>query len=95
VDYTRYLGLLVEVAVFIWTKSPRDLSNLPLGFCVLAMIYHFRNFLYDIGRETLMFDEPDPGVGDRDVVRELNEALATDPDIEMPEGYKKVVEREI
>jgi hypothetical protein len=86
---------MTEVAVFVWTRSQLYLGNLPIGFCLQAMLMHFRNTLFSKGRNTLVFDEPDPGVGDRDIVRQLNRALAIDPEADLPKGYKRVMDNEL
>ena len=42
-----------------------------------------------------MFDDPDIRVGDRDVVRRVNNELLSNPEAEIPENYIKVQEWEI
>jgi hypothetical protein len=47
------------------------------------------------GKDLHVWDIPDPGYGDRNKVKRLNEILVQDPEAPMPEGYKKVLERDL
>lgn len=44
---------------------------------------------------TEIFDEPDPGTGDKDVVRKLNELLRKDPNTPMPDGYVRILDSDL
>ena len=60
------------------------------------MIYYFRNSKYEKGDQSLyLYDDPDPGAGDRDVVNRVNQELKSNPEAEIPEGYEKRQEWEI
>jgi hypothetical protein len=44
----------------------------------------------------MLYQEPDYSIlGDRDIVRELNKKLLNNPSLELPEGYKKVQEKDL
>jgi len=42
-----------------------------------------------------MYTNPDPGSGDKDVIKSLNAALRENPDTPMPEGYRRILEKDI
>jgi hypothetical protein len=68
---------------------------MPPGIAVKELLAVMRNSAAAKGEKTDYYDLPDPGAGDVRVIKRLNEALAEDPNADMPEGYKKVADKEI
>lgn len=95
VDWQGFLDMIVQVALFIYSKPPRDLTHLPPAVSVQTLFDLFRSSSAESGISLKFYDEPDPGVGDRDVVKKLNKLLERDPLTQMPEGYKRVVDKEL
>jgi hypothetical protein len=95
VDWQGFLDMIVQVAIFIYSKPPRDLTHLPPAVSVKTLFDLFRSSSAESGISLKFYDEPDPGVGDRDVVKKLNKLLEKDPLTQMPEGYKRVVDKEL
>lgn len=95
VDWQGFLDMIVQVALFIYSKPPRDLTHLPPAVSVQTLFDLFRSSSAESGVSLKFYDEPDPGVGDRDVVKKLNKLLEKDPLAIMPEGYKRVVDKEL
>ena len=59
------------------------------------MMNQFRNATAERGDKTAVYDHPDPGAGDLAVIKSLNEELAVDKEAQMPEGYKKIIDKEL
>ena len=56
---------------------------------------HFRQFARLHTFNTYHYDNLDPGGGDKNVIAQLNEELKSDPEAPMPEGYRRVQEKDI
>ena len=95
VNYKHFLGLFSQTAVFIYSRDPHDLSNLPPGFSIKSLVEHFRKFAQLHSFNTYHYDNLDPGGGERAIIAKLNEELKNDPEAPLPEGYKKVEEKDI
>lgn len=91
-DFESYQELMIQVAVFAFSKPPKDLSVYPPAVSVNAFFDLLRSASADKGLPLRLFDEPDPGAGDRDLCRKLNQTLQTNPNADLPEGYRKVTE---
>ena len=70
------------------------MSHLPPVLSVMKLIEFMKEMYRSSKLSTEMFED-DPGSGDKDVVRRLNAYLADDPNTPMPDGYKRVVDRDI
>ena len=95
VDYEGFKGVFCQLAYFIYSRQPHDYSHLPPVVSLKLLLDFMRNFLRGSNISTEIFDEADPGTGDKDVVRSLNKLLAKDPNTPMPEGYKRVMDRDL
>lgn len=95
VDYEGYLGVIIQVALYIFSKPPKDLSVYPPAVSVRALFDLFRTASSERGVSIKFYDEPDPGAGDKDIVKKLNQVLAKDPNTLLPEGYRKVMDKEL
>lgn len=94
-NFNEFQELLIQTALFIHSKPAHDLSHLSPVISVKRLFDIFRKSVGSKGIGAKFYDEPDPGVGDREVVKRLNLMLEKDPNSELPEGYKKVVENDI
>lgn len=94
-NYSEFQELLIQTALFIYSKPSCDLTHLHPVIAVKSLFDYFKKNGTSKGIQAKFYDEPDPGVGDREVVKRLNVILEKDPEAELPEGYKKVVENEV
>lgn len=95
VDYEGFKGVFCQVAYFVYSKKQVDYSHLPPVVSIKMLIEYMREFLKNKGLSTELFDEPDPGIGDKDVVKSLNKLLSKDPNTHLPEGYKRVADKDL
>lgn len=95
VDYEGFKGVFCQLAYFIYSKKSHDYSHLPPVVSVKLLLEYMRNSLYSKNFSTEIFDEPDPGTGDKDVVRSLNKLLSKDPNTNIPDGYKKIADKDL
>ncbi|OMJ69095.1 hypothetical protein SteCoe_33282 [Stentor coeruleus] len=82
------------IAEFIYTRHPVNYSDYPPGICLLVLMNQFSKSLSKIVPQHY-FTEPDYGVGDRDVIKMLNSKIKQDPELNLPEGFKKVTEKDL
>jgi hypothetical protein len=94
-EFDGYMQMFVQLAIYIFSKPPKDLSYLHPVLSVKSLFDLFRQNAVERGLSTKMYDEPDPGVGDRDIVLKLNSLLEADPEASIPEGYRRVTEKEL
>ncbi|CAG9333687.1 unnamed protein product [Blepharisma stoltei] len=95
VDYDGFKGLFCQIAWFIYSRNPHDFSHLPAIIPIQTLLDFMRDDMKEKGFSTEMYDDPDPGTGDKDVVKKLNKLLRSNPDTPLPEGYKKIQDKEI
>lgn len=95
VDYEGFKGVFCQLAYFVYSKKHQDYSHLPPVVSIKLLLDHMRQYLKSKGQSTEIFDEPDPGSGDKDVVKSLNKLLIKDPNTQMPDGYKRIVDKDI
>ena len=91
VDFQGFTGLITQVACRVASKSAA--ASWPPALQLKLLMLHFRSNVQGIALD--LFDEPDPGCGDKEVVRRLNSQLRSDPNTEVPEGYRTAEEQDI
>lgn len=85
----------VQIAIYIYSKAPLILSHLPLVESVKELVKHFEKATEAKGDNTLLYKTPDvTTLGDKELLRELNRMVRSNPDYPVPEGYRKVNEKE-
>ena len=95
VDYEGFKGIFCQLAYFIYSKKHLDYSHLPPVVSIKLLLDFMRESTHSKSQSTELFDEPDPGSGEKDVVRSLNKLLQKDPNTKMPEGYKRIQDRDL
>ncbi len=84
----------MQLAFFCFTRPPKDLSTLPPIETVRALVAHFEVATRSRGLNPVLYEDPDAtGLGDRQLVKALNDKLQSDPGYPIPEGFFKVMER--
>ncbi|CAG9311360.1 unnamed protein product [Blepharisma stoltei] len=89
-NYEGYFNFIFQIAVYIYSRPPIELTTYPYAVSVQALFEHFSKRAVDNGIPLHLYQEPDYGAGDRDVAKSITELLKYDFNIEMPEGYQKV-----
>ena len=88
IPFEHFPDLLYLTSGAIFTKDPYNYSHFPS-----CKIFELLFEVFKSNDEKLiplwMFDESDPGYGDRDIIRLLNSKLDQNPETAMPEGYQK------
>lgn len=91
VDFQGFTGLVTQLACCIASKGAA--ASWPPALQLKLLMIHFRSNVQGIALD--LFDEPDPGHGDKEVVKRLNAQLRNDRETEIPEGYKVAEEQDI
>lgn len=93
-DYNGYLKFMLQLAFFCFTRPPKDLSHLPPVETIRSLVNHFESATRARGNSTVLYEDPDAiSVGDKDLVKALNEKLKFDPTYPIPEGFFKQIEK--
>ena len=91
ISYDNFPELIFLIASIIFNRDPFDLSKFPPAIW-LSTFYQLLRENHNLIVPKYIFDEPDPGYGDRDVVTALNKKLEKNPDHPVPDNYKKYKE---
>lgn len=84
-DFEGFQQFLVQVAVFIFSKPPKDLSHLPIFGSLQELLKHFRDATARKGKSTILYDDPDSTeTADKELSKFLNDALLHDPNYPLP-----------
>lgn len=94
--YDGFQECFMQLSIYIYSKPPIVLSHLPLVESVKALVLNFQEATSSRGESTILYTEPDAtSLGDQDLLKELNKIVKTNADYPVPEGYRKVTDREI
>jgi hypothetical protein len=94
VEFENFPLLLFYISQFIYTRSPFSYNHFPSAVCLLALMDQFMKSPSKVVPGSY-YKEFDYGVGDREIIQTLNKRLLNEPNIEMPEGYRKVQEKDL
>ena len=85
-DFNGFQQFLVQIAILIYSRPPKVLSDLPIFCSLQELIKHFRDTTARKGKLTLIYDDPEASeTVDKELVKFLNNALARDPNYPLPE----------
>ena len=88
-DFTGFAGIFPHLAGCIATKGYA--ASWPPALQLQQLMLHMRKHAQGIDLD--LFDESDPGTGDKEVVKRLNQQLKLAPEAELPGGYRVVEEQ--
>lgn len=95
-DYPGFLEWIIQTAIYIFTKPPEDKSHFPPVECLHAFLRKLEKAEKAKGGSTILFEDPDAtSIGDSTLLNALNKKIKEDPNYPIPEGYKKVKEKDI
>ncbi|KAL4496244.1 hypothetical protein ABPG72_012981 [Tetrahymena utriculariae] len=95
-DFQGFQDYIVQFAGYIYSKPPEDLRHLPLSASLQKVFDHMREITKKKGQSTAFFDDYDNlFFGETEVIKQFNKKLEENPDYPLPQGYKKVKEKEI
>ena len=94
--YEGFQECIMQVAIYIYSKPPVVLSHLPLVESVKAFVKHFQEATAYKGESVILYTDPNTtAMGDKDLLKELNKIVRVDSNYPVPEGYRKITEKEI
>lgn len=89
-QYPGFQEFIMQLAFFCFTRPPKDLSHLPPLETLRALVSHFELATRSKGLNPVLYEDPDAtGMGDKQLIKALNDKLATDPGYPIPEGFFK------
>ena len=93
-DYDQWIYFVPQLAFVCFQRPPLDKSAYPPVESLMTLLDTFERACRESGRSTALYEDPDasPFV-DRDVVNALEELVAEDPNYELPEGFRKDIQR--
>ena len=90
VDYTGFLYCFTQFSLCVFSRDPYDYSHLHPFISVRSLLDTLRLQSKSLNQSTDFYDNPDPGHGDKDVVKQLTEEITRNPGISLPAGYIKI-----
>lgn len=92
--FEGFQDFFLQSAIYIYSKPPA-LSHLPLVESVKALVEHFKKAAATRGENTVLYTDPETTVlGDQELLKELNRIVKSNPDYPLPEGYRKVTDKQ-
>ena len=89
--FEAFNSYFLQIAMFVFGRAPINLSQKPPIESVKALLKLFEKSALQRGDNIKLFENPDHTIiADNDVIKELNRALKRNPEIPMPDGFKKV-----
>lgn len=84
------------MAVFIYNKDPNVEKNQPPAKLTEKLLNHIREAAKQRGENTALFDNPRlSSLADGEVLKKLSAMVDSNPEFQLPEGYKKVEEKHV
>lgn len=79
-DFNGFQHLMLQLPFYMYSKPPKDLSNMPLVERVKQMLEDWKEATRSRGQNTILYEDPDAtGAGDMELCLELNKRLQEDP----------------
>ena len=94
-DLDRFLELFIQLAICVYSKDYLDMRHLPKVAAVQTFIQFMITYSHRNNVNSKIWNDVYVGLGDKDVIKTLNQRLEVDPNTEMPSGYKRITQREI
>ena len=88
--------MIPQIAFLSFSRSPKDLSFMPLVESLQTLILVLRDAAQAKGLSIILYEDPDLTYqtgDDLQLIKALNEKLKKDPNYPIPEGYIKVTEK--
>ncbi len=92
-----FVEAFTQTAIRAFGKPPKNLSHLPLVEPIRELVTQFMQADEARGENTILYTDPDLASlqqTDQEVLRELTKKLEQSPNYPLPEGYRKVTEKE-
>lgn len=97
-SYDGFVECFLQLAIFIHNKPPRSLACVPLVDSIKTLLSRFETATASRGESTVLYTDPEAAAlltEDKEILRELNAMVEKSPNYPLPEGYRKVQEKEI
>ncbi|OMJ82697.1 hypothetical protein SteCoe_16519 [Stentor coeruleus] len=94
IEFDYFPQLVYYISSFIYSKGKNTTYDYPLGISLMMLMKHFQESPAKV-IPVYYFTEPDYGVGDKDVLKALNDKIKSNPDLSLPEGFIKVKEKDV
>jgi hypothetical protein len=89
-DYSAFENFIIQAALAIHSRPPNDMRSRPISEMTQKIVDRFREHAQENRIDEKMFEESDPVQSAKpDELKDLNEKLKVNPDLILPEGYKK------
>ena len=97
-DYEGFVKFMFQLSMYAYSAEPIDLSNLPYVEQLKMLLKQIYNHARDHSEHKLMFDDGNSDLipeEERSKARELTEQINRDPTMNLPPGFKKVMENNV
>lgn len=95
-DFYAFEKYLIQLALFTTTCPARNFASLSPGEQMELFIRGVRDAMAARKESTVLFDSPDTAYfKESDLIEEFNRRLEQDAEFALPEGYRKVFEKEV
>lgn len=96
--YEGFIEAIVQISIFIFSQPKKGFSQLPFIEMVKELMTKFKDADIAKGENTVLYFDPDATslvAADHEIIQDLNKKIEQFPNEPLPDGYKKVVEKEM
>jgi hypothetical protein len=95
-DYQVFENFIIQAALAIYSRPPMDMRARPISEMVQQIVNRFREHAQENRIDESVFEENDNVQSAKpEELKELNEKLKDNPDLILPEGYKKQTSKKL
>jgi hypothetical protein len=94
-DFEGFVQFYIQAAILSFSRPPKDISHLPPVESVIGLMRYFELGSRGLGENMNIFRDQEAKGDDTDLIQELNRRLEINPNTIVPEGYSKIVEKEV
>eukprot|EP00831_Metopus_contortus_P009565 TRINITY_DN13687_c0_g1_i4.p1 TRINITY_DN13687_c0_g1~~TRINITY_DN13687_c0_g1_i4.p1 ORF type:complete len:659 (+),score=110.04 TRINITY_DN13687_c0_g1_i4:251-2227(+) len=98
IEFEGFIECFLQIAIILHSKPPISLSCIPLVESLRQLLKKFEAATAARGESTVLYTDPEAAsllVEDQRLLRELNAMVEKSPNYPLPEGFKKIQEKEI
>ena len=94
VDYESFCQMVYYLSYFIYSQKGHVIGHCPVGITLIMIMNQFKSSASSLVPADY-YDGNYFGIGDKDVIKMLNTRIIQNPDLVLPEGYKKVKGKDV
>ena len=94
-DFSQFLLFIPQLSFLMFSRPPIDKSAYPIVAMLQELIKQFEQATRERGKNTAIYEDPDTSnFTDKELIGALEEKCNDDPNFIVPEGFRKILEKQ-